>query len=92
MGETQYRELFLFAAKVGALEGYLYERQKVEPLANWVGNISRMYRELSPAVKGEVNTVLAPVLEKALEYGDRLLDADLKEELKAVLAATAKDG
>ena len=28
----EYEELFKFAAKVGALEGYLYEREKVEPL------------------------------------------------------------
>ena len=32
------------------------------------------------------------VLERVLEYGDRLLDKDLKEELKELLASTAKDG
>ena len=36
-----YEELFKFAAKAGSLEGYLYEREKVEPLEDWVSNIER---------------------------------------------------
>jgi len=42
------QEIFLFAAKAGSLEGYLYSRRKVEPLDNWVNNLSRMYAALSP--------------------------------------------
>ena len=44
MGE--YEELFKFAAKAGALEGYLYEREKVEPLDNWVSNLEKMHASL----------------------------------------------
>jgi hypothetical protein len=37
---AEYEELFKFAAKAGALEGYLYKREKVESLDNWVSNIA----------------------------------------------------
>jgi hypothetical protein len=90
MKEEQYKELFLFAAKAGALEGYLFHRQEVEPLANWVDNIGRMYDELSPEVKREVAPVVAPVLERALEYGDKVLEPGFKEKLQQLLVAAGK--
>ncbi len=92
MKTEQYKELFLFAAKAGALEGYLFRRRKVEPLANWVDNISRMYGELSPEVKREVAPVLAPVLERVLKYGERLLESGLMEKLQQLLVAAGKVG
>ena len=92
MSKAQLRELFLFAAKAGALEGYLYNRRKVEPLINWVDNISRMYHELSPTAKREVGPVLTPVLEKVLKYGDKVLELGLKEKLQQLLAAAGKEG
>ena len=91
MSNGEYRELFLFAAKAGALEGYLYDRQKVESLTNWVGNISRMYHELSPAVAAEIRAGLTPVLERILKYGEGLLDTVLKDELQKLLAASGKE-
>ena len=47
------RDLFNFSAKVGCLEGYLYERKDadVSTLPNWVGNIEKMYRNLPIKVK-----------------------------------------
>ncbi len=92
MKEAKYKELFLFAAKAGALEGYLYKRRRVEPLANWVDNISRMYDGLSLEVKREVAPVVAPVLERMLEYGNRELDSGLKEKLQQLLVAAGKAG
>ena len=49
------RDLFNFSAKVGCLEGYLYEREDadVSTLPNWVGNIEKMYRNLPIKVKRE---------------------------------------
>ena len=87
MSKAQHQELFIFAAKAGALEGYLYKRRRVESLASWVDNISRMYHELSPAVKEEVQPVFTPVLERMLKYGDRMLEPGLKEKLQQLLAA-----
>jgi hypothetical protein len=91
MDKAPYSELFLFAAKIGSLEGYLFQRQKVEPLTNWVDNISQMYQELSPVVKREVNPVVVTVLERTLKYGDDTLEPALKAKLQELLAAAGKE-
>ncbi len=83
--KLQHQEVFLFAAKAGALEGYLFRRRKVEPLTNWIDNISRMYRDLSPEVKKELDPVLVPVLQRTLEYGKRVLEPELKGKLEQML-------
>ncbi len=87
MTKLEYQELFLFAAKVGSLEGYLFNRRKVEPLDNWVMHISEMYRDLSPAVKKEINPELVAVLHRLLMYGGKLLEPALKSKLEQVFAA-----
>ena len=89
MEQTQYRELFLFAAKAGALEGYLFNRRKVEPLDNWIDNIGRMYQELPTAVRREVDPVFTPVLKRILEYGERVLESGLREKLEQMLLASS---
>ena len=81
----EYKEIFLFAAKVGSLEGYLFERGSVEPLTSWVYNINRMYSGLPPEVKKELAADLVPVLKRVLEYGARTLEAGFKEKLEQVL-------
>lgn len=85
MKEVEYQELFLFAAKAGALEGHLFRRRKVEPLANWIDNIGKMYHDLSPAVKREIAPVLVTVLERILEYGKRVLESGLRGKLEQIL-------
>ncbi len=89
MKEAQYRELFLFAAKAGALEGYLFQRQKLETLENWVENMGQMYRELPAAVRRDIDPVLNPVLKRVLEYGEKSLESGLREKLEQMLAASA---
>jgi len=83
--KLEYQDVFLFAAKAGALEGYLFRRRKVEPLNNWIDNISRMYHDLSPEVKKELNPVFVPVLKRILEYGKRVLETELKRKLERLL-------
>ena len=85
MSKEEYRELFLFGAKAGALEGYLYQRKEVEPLSNWIDNIDKMYRDLPPAVKKDVAPVLTPVLERILKSGAGVLEPALKEKVEQVL-------
>ena len=89
MEKTQYRELFLFAAKAGALEGYLFRRRKVEPLDNWIDNIGRMYQELPAPVRREVDPVLTPVLKRMLEYGGRVLESGLRGKLEQMLLTSS---
>ncbi len=83
---SQTSELFRFAAKSASLEGYLFKREKLEPLANWVGNIEGMYRNLAPEIKKEIKEDLEGVLQRALEYGDRSLSPELKGRLNQLLA------
>jgi len=89
MKEGQYQELFLFAAKAGALEGYLFKRRKVEPLTSWIDNLSRVYHALSPEVTREVDPVFTPVLNRVLEYGGRVLEPGLREKLEELLLASS---
>lgn len=83
--ELQHQEIFLFAAKAGAPEGYLFRRRKVEPLTNWIDNISRMYHDLSLEARKELAPALVPVLKRTLEYGKRVLEPELKGKLEQVL-------
>ena len=92
MEKEQYRGLFLFAAKTGSLEGYLFERREVEPLEDWVGNIVRMYQELPTTTRKEVAPVLTPVLEKILEYGESVLESGLREKLEQMLVTVSGGG
>jgi len=92
MSEEEYRELFLFAAKAGALEGYLFQRREVEPLASWIDNVGKMHRDLPPAVKKEVAPVLTPVLERILKYGAGVLEPGLKEKVEQILREASKGG
>ena len=81
----EYKEVFFFAAKLGALEGYLCKRRRVEPLDNWIGNISSMYQDLSPGLKKELAPDLVPVLERILEYGKRVFDTEQRGKLERML-------
>ena len=85
MGE--YKELFEFAAKAGALEGYLYERKKVEPLYNWVSNIERMYACLPDNVKEDIRKEFGNVLRRTLTYGGKVLEEGIITRLNNLLSA-----
>lgn len=79
-------ELFKFAAKAGSLEGYLFQRDKVEPLADWIGNIDMMYCSLPPSLQQDIKTEFREVLQKALKYGDKVLKAELRRKLEKLLS------
>jgi hypothetical protein len=76
MGE--YEALFKFAAKAGSLEGYLYEREKIEPLSNWVSNLETMYANLPDEVKAEIRKELSNVLARTLNYGGTVLEEEIR--------------
>ena len=83
MGE--YEELFKFAAKAGALEGYLYKRNEIEPLHNWVSNIEKMYARLPEDVKKDIKNEFGCVLTRTLDYGGKVLAEELKTKLNNLL-------
>lgn len=82
-----YRELFKFAAKAGSFEGYLYERERLEPLYDWVSNIEKMYANLPDNVKKDIGDELAIVLKRSLNYGDKVLEKEIKTRLTNLLAS-----
>ena len=84
---VQYDMIFKFAAKVGALEGYLYEREKLEPLDNWVANIDAMYRSLPDSVKDDIKAEFGLVLRRTLTYGAKVLEEEIKTKLNNLLLA-----
>jgi hypothetical protein len=79
MGE--YEALFKFAAKAGSLEGYLYEREKIEPLSNWVSNLETMYANLPDEIKAQIREELSNVLARTLNYGGRVLEEEIRTRL-----------
>jgi len=83
-----HSDLFNFSAKVGCLEGYLYERENADTstLPNWVGNIERMYRNLPDEVKRDFFEDYKNILEKILQSAERILkDDELIRELKRMI-------
>ena len=86
---AEYEELFKFAAKAGALEGYLYEREKIEPLANWTSNMDNMYHSLSPEIKQDVNKEYGIVLGRILSNGEKVLPNEIKARLNNMLSELA---
>lgn len=84
MGE--YEEFFKFAAKAGALEGYLYEREKLEPLTNWVNNIDDMYKKLPENVKRDMKQEYGIVLARILKNGEKVLEDEIKSKLSNMLS------
>jgi hypothetical protein len=84
MGE--YKELFKFAAKAGSLEGYLYQRGKIESLCNWVDNIADMYHKLPDSIKEDIKEEYAFVLRRILTNGEKVLQEDMSSKLKGMLS------
>ncbi|MBI2860831.1 MAG: hypothetical protein HYX91_04910 [Chloroflexi bacterium] len=84
-----YSELFRLAAKAGSLEGHLYDREKerIEPLDNWVGNIEKMYVGLTDPVKQDIREEFGQVLRRTLANGEKALEADIKARLGRLLEA-----
>jgi hypothetical protein len=75
---AEYKEVFDFAAKVGCLEGYLYDRHNLEPsyFPNWVGNIERLYKALPQEAKADFRPQFQEVLKKICDHCNKLLGAD----------------
>lgn len=78
---SKYGELFKFSAKIGALEGYLFQRDSVESLVDWTSNIESMYHGLPADIQKDIEDDFREVLRKILKYGDSVLEPELKERL-----------
>ena len=83
---AEYEEFFKFAAKAGSLEGYLYQRDKIESLSNWVNNIDDMYHKLPDNIKGDIREAYAFVLRRILANGEKVLPEDISSKLNGMLS------
>ena len=79
-----YRDLFFFAAKAGSLEGYLYQRDKLDKLDDWVNNIVKLHQGLPAEVKAQIRDDLKTVLERCLSNGEKSLPSTLKAKLASL--------
>jgi len=73
-----YKDLFNFAAKVGCLEGFLFDRKEgnFSTLPNWIGNIQSMYKGLPEEVKKDFGEEYRYLLEKILMSAGQILDKE----------------
>lgn len=89
-----YRDVFDLAAKLGCLEGYLYEQPEAAPqyLQNWLGNIQRMYNALPLQVQAEFLDRYLEVLGTASEHLEKLVGANDNNflQVKQMLAEAKK--
>ena len=64
-----YQEVYDFAAKAGALEGYVYPKEKVDLsyLLRWVDNLVTQYYRLPPEVKEEFQSLCNGTIGRAIQ-------------------------
>jgi hypothetical protein len=64
-----HQEVYDFAAKAGALEGYVYPKEKVEIsyLPRWVDNLVDHYHRLPPEVREEFQGLCDGTLGRAIQ-------------------------
>ena len=64
-----YQEVYDFAAKAGALEGYVYPKEKVDLnyLPRWVDNLVNQYRSLPSEVREEFQGLCNGTLGRAIQ-------------------------
>jgi hypothetical protein len=63
-----YSDIYEFAARAGAFEGYVYQKEKLEPgsLDPWVEHLIRQYKVLSPEVRQEFQNLCDGTIGRAI--------------------------
>ncbi len=84
-----YRDLYDFAAKAGALEGYVYPKDKVDPsyLPLWVEHLVEQYHQLPSEVREEFQTLCDGTLGRTIRSLIPLLgeDHEVVQKLKSIV-------
>ena len=64
-----YQQVYDFAAKAGALEGYVYPKERVDPryLPPWVDHIVDQYHALPPEVRDEFQGLCDSTIGRAIQ-------------------------
>ena len=63
-----YNKIYEFAASAGALEGYVYKKEKIDPneINNWVNNLVSAYKNLPKEAIDEFHSSLDGTLGRAI--------------------------
>ena len=63
-----YQEIYEFAASAGALEGFVYPKEKLNPddLPKWVNNLVAAYQHLPDEAKNEFQSSIDQTLGRAV--------------------------
>ena len=84
-----YKEVYDFAAKAGALEGYVFPKERVDLnyLPGWVDNLVNQYRSLPSEVKeefqGSCNSTIGRAIQSLLpSLGE---DHEVIKKLRSIL-------
>jgi len=84
-----YQEIYDFAAKAGALEGYVYPKKGVDLsyLPLWVDHLVEKYRSLPPNVRDDFQRLCDGTLGRTIQSLLPLLgeDHEMIEKLRSIL-------
>ena len=84
------KEVYDFAAKAGALEGYVFPKEKIDLnyLPKWVDNLANQYRALPPEVREEFQGLCNGTLGRAIQSLLPLLgeDHEVIKKLKMIVS------
>ena len=85
-----YKEVYNFAAKTGALEGYVFPKEKVDLnyLPKWVDNLVNQYRALPSEVREEFQGLCNGTLGRTIQSLLPLLgeDHEVIKKLKSIVS------
>jgi len=85
-----YKEIYDFAAKAGALEGYVYPKEKIDLnyLPQWIDNLVNQYHHLPPAVREEFQGLCDGTIGRTLQALLPILgeDHEIIKKLKSLVS------
>ncbi len=84
-----HRDIYEFAARAGAFEGYVYHKEKMGPgsLKNWVSSLVKQHRGLPAEVRAEFQDLCDGTIGRAIQSLVPLLgeDHELITQLRALV-------
>lgn len=85
-----YREVYEFAARAGAIEGYVYQRSGLDPasLTPWVDHLVRGYGSLPSEARADFQTLCDGTIGRAIRSLRGFLseDHELVKKLEGLIA------
>jgi hypothetical protein len=90
-----YSKIYEFAASAGALEGYVYKKDKIdmEALTNWVENLVAAYNHLPSEVLDEFQSSLDQTIGRAIRSLSSALgqEHEIVRKLKSMVVGNLPD-